>query len=351
MTPSPNLLHLLAQAPNPGGDGARPVDAAAWLALGARLGLEGLLTALAHAGLVGAPQRLLALADQQRFAAEMEQAWIRACAEEALAALHEAGIDAAPLKGPLLAARVYPPPLVRRSTDADVLVTPGQRDAALQVLAKLDWQLPDTAETAHHLRHHHHVILRRPASPPLELHWAALHGFGSRIQTADVLAPPDALEPHAELVYLAAHAASHDFERPLWLIDLAAFVRAYPQLDATRLDALAAQWHLTRAWRQAQQQVVALLGPQALPWPVSPEDTRDAWVARGQRAYVRLPSKTVKRFAVHVACLLGRCDDPWRAAWLGQFAALRAVGDLAERRGLPVPDGWPPLPPFPPPWH
>ncbi len=342
-----DLLPLLFAAPNPGGDGVRPGDAATWQALGSRLGLEGLVAALAGAGLLAVTPEQRVQADQPRLAAEMEQGWIRACAEEALAALQQAGIAAVPLKGPLLAARIYPRPLVRRSTDVDVLVAPAQLDAALAVLAQLDYRLADSAETAHHLRHHHHVILHRSASPPLELHWAALHALGTHIETADLL-QDGAVEPHAELVYLAAHAASHDFERPLWLIDLAAFARAHPQLQPARLDAIAQRWHLARAWRQAQQQLVALLGPAALPWPVPALDWQDALVARGQDAYMRLPRKTARRFAVHVACLVGRCDNPWRAGWLGQFAALRAVGDLAERRGLPVPRGWPPLPPFPP---
>ena len=346
MTPSPDLLDLLAHAPDPGGDGLRPVVASDWLQLGARLGLEGL--AQAQAPRLTLTPALFARAEAMRQAAEMEQGWIRACALEALTALRDAGIVAAPLKGPLLAARIYPAPLVRRSTDADVLVAPAQRDAALAVLAALDWQLPDTAETAHHLRHHHHVLLQRTASPPLELHWAALHGFGTRILTADLLQPDGTLEPHAELVYLAAHAATHEFERPLWVIDLAAFVRAHPGLEPARLTALAKRWHVTRAWRHAQQQVVALLGPTALPWRLPATGALDAWVARGQRTYMRLPAKTVARFAVHVACTLGRCDNPWRAAWLGQFTVLRAAGDLALRRGVAVPDGWPPVPPYPP---
>lgn len=343
-----DLLTLLMNAPNPGGTGVRPADASDWLALGSRLGLEGLVSALSQADLLTLTDAERVQAEQPRLAAEMEQAWIRACAQEALDYLHAAGIVAAPLKGPLLAARVYPRPLVRRSTDVDVLVRPEQLERALQVLEGLDYKIADAEEAAHHLRHHHHVILHRPASPPLELHWAALHALGTHVDADDLMEPEGGLEPHAELVYLAAHAASHDFERPLWLIDLAAFVLRYKDLDIDKLDAIARRWHLRRAWRQTQQHLVALLGPQALPWPVPPPDVQDVLVARGQAAYMRLPRKTPQRFAVHVACLVGRCDNPWRAGWLGQFAALRAVGDLAARSGVPVPKGWPPLPPFPP---
>ena len=346
--PLPDLLHLLAHAPDPGGDGNRPTDAAGWLALGSRLGLEGLVPAFADAGLLTAPPAVRAEAAALRAAADMEQSWIGACTREALAALNGAGLAAAPLKGPLLAARLYPPPLVRRSTDIDLLVTEHDLQPALAVLAKLEYRLTDARLTAHHLKHHHHVILHRPASPPLELHWAPLHAFGTRIHAADVLQQAGHLDPHAELVYLAAHAASHDFERPLWLYDLAAHVRAHPELQLVRLDALAKSWRLARAWRLAQQQVVALLGPDALPWPVPRVLPHDALVAKGQRTYMTLPPKTPARFAVRVACLLGSCDNPWRAGWLAQFAALRAIGDLAEKRGLRVPAGWPPLPPWPP---
>ena len=347
--PLPDLLHLLASAPDPGGDGTRPKDAADWLALGSRLGLEGLVPALADAGLLIAPLPIRAQADVLRAAADMEQSWIGACTWEALAALKDAGLAAAPLKGPLLAARLYPSPLVRRSTDIDLLVTPHDLPPALAVLAKLDYRLTDAHLTAHHIRHHHHVILHRPASPPLELHWAPLHALGTRIHAADVLVA-GALDPHAELVYLAAHAASHDFERPLWLYDLAAHVRAHPEIQRARLDALAKSWRLSRAWRLAQQQVVALLGSDALPWPPPRVLPHDALVAKGQRKYMQLPVKTPARFAVRVACLLASCDNPWRAGWLAQFAALRAIGDLAERRGLPVPASWPPFPPFPSKW-
>jgi hypothetical protein len=346
--PLPDLLHLLAHAPDPGGDGQRPTNAAMWLTLGSRLGLEGLVPALVDADLLTAPPSIRAEADTLRAAADMEQSWIGACTWEALAALKDAGLAAAPLKGPLLAARLYPPPLVRRSTDIDLLVTPHDLPPALAVLAKLDYRPTDAHLTAHHIKHHHHVILHRPASPPLELHWAPLHALGTRVHAADVLQHPAGLDPHAELVYLAAHAASHDFERQLWLYDLAAYVRAHPEMQLARLDALAKSWRLARAWRLAQQQVVALLGPDALPWPVPKLRPHDALVAKGQRMYMKLPHKTPARFAVRVACLLGTCDNPWRAGWLAQFAALRAMGDLAEKRGLPVPGGWPPLPPFPP---
>ncbi len=278
------ILKLLAAAPDPGDDGERPADAEAWLALGSRLGLEGLVPALAAADLLTVPAALLAQAEQRRAAAGMEQGWIRACAQEALTALHAASIAAVPLKGPLLAARIYPTSLVRRSTDIDLLVAPADLQTALAVLAKLDYRLTDAHLTAHQLRHHHHVILQRSASPPLELHWAALHALGTRIEAADLLQRDGQLEPHAELVYLAAHAASHDFERSLWLFDLAALVIAQPALDLAGLNALAQRWHLARAWRHAQQQVVALLGPEALPWPVPAPDTTDQLVARGHRA-------------------------------------------------------------------
>ena len=346
----PALETLIAKAPDLMGLGQRPADASQWLSAGSDCGIEGLVPFLAAAGLLSVPEQILTVATERLRSAHNEQAFYRLLAQEAIGAMAACGIAVVQLKGSALADRVYPPQLARRCTDTDLLVLPQDFERAEQALRTLDYVERSAKLAAFQRRHHHDVQFVRPASPPLDLHSCALLAFGTAIATSEVMDAPGQLEPHAELIYLAAHAAAHNFERPVWTVDLALFIRAHPQLQVKRLDQLAAQWHLTRAWRHAQQHLKKSLGDSALPWPVASPTAVDRLSQAAFSRYQQRERHDFQRFLWYSACGLSHCDNLWRANWMGQFIALRAAGDLATQLGLHHPAQWPPLPGRPPPW-
>lgn len=358
------VLSLLAQAPDPGLDGHRPRSAAQWLRLGTALGLEGIVPALADAGLLAVDKPLLRQSGGLVALAGAEQAPILKATTRALHALAAADLAAAPLKGPLLGARLYPPSIVRRSSDVDLLVRRADLTAALEVLESLGYRSLDAHLNAAQLRHHHHLLLVRPNAPTIELHFAALHALGAEIAAEELLersqavvvALPDGatwhgrvLRPLDELLYLAAHAVSHHFERPLWTLDIAALACRAGPIDWHDALALAQRWHLRRGILHALAAAARQCGAENL----GADLPRDggwlaAWTDRGRDRFRQWPSGTIRRFLLGNLCALASCDDPWRAAWLGQYLGLRALGDVADRAGMRLPAGWPPLPPTAP---
>lgn len=333
---------LLADAPDPFGLKSRPTTAAQWLDGLAAAGVAGAVGDLHHLGAFEVTADDRARQAQLAAAARLEAGFQRASAAEALAALHSAGIVAAQLKGTGLADRVYPAGWVRRATDVDLIVAPAELEAALSALAVIGYSEASPALGKYYRRHHHDVPLRRELSPPLDLHAAGLAGLGTLVPCADLLRADGALDPAAEVVYLAAHGAAHLFERPLWVLDIALAVAAAGSLNLSHLDAIADRWHLRRAWRIARIVVHRQLGRSALPWPPPQPTAADQLALRARARYLRLPAKSLQRFAAYTAASWALCDSARRAVWMAQFSALRAVGDVARKRGVSVPPGWPP---------
>jgi hypothetical protein len=174
---------------------------------------------------------------------------LRDTLRDILAALFVGGIEAVPLKGPLLAARLYGEDTLRPSTDLDVLVSPASLDAAIDALRPLGYMLEGGKVGRFFRDHHHHVHLLHPALPVVELHFDAYRGFGTVLPAESLIARSipcnvpgwndvRVLAPEDEFLYLAVHAASHRFERLVWLYDLKLLLRRHPNL---RWDVLAAR--------------------------------------------------------------------------------------------------------------
>jgi hypothetical protein len=87
--------------------------------------------------------------------------------------LEAEGIEAVPLKGPLLAERIHGDPGLRTpSTDLDFLVPAGKLDRAVELLGGLGYQLDDPVRWADGLPHYHYGLYpSNPAMPRVELHW------------------------------------------------------------------------------------------------------------------------------------------------------------------------------------
>ena len=166
---------------------------------------------------------------------------LRDTVRNALTAFKRREVPAVPLKGPVLAARLYDDEMVRVSTDVDLLVEPASIDRAVAALRPLGYELEGGAVGRFYRRHHHHVHLLHPTLPPLELHFEAYRGFGTVLPAAPLLGRSIAcpvpgwgqvrvLSPEDEFLYLAVHAASHRFQRLIWLFDLKLHVLRYPSL-------------------------------------------------------------------------------------------------------------------------
>lgn len=154
-----------------------------------------------------------------------------------LGAFATARVDVVPLKGYALGRRLYRAPLVRASSDVDVLVRDADVAAATAALEGLGYRrAPDPAVPDPH-EAHHHLAFVGPCT--VELHFALSSSFGrAAIAPEDVWRrarrepleglPAWRLGDEDELVYLASHAAAHGFLRLGWLWDLHLLLGAQP---------------------------------------------------------------------------------------------------------------------------
>lgn len=160
---------------------------------------------------------------------------------DVLASLDAHGIAVVTLKGPVLATRLYDDEVVRPSTDLDLLVEPSSLEQAAVALKPLGYALEGGEIGRFFRNHHHHVHFTHRTLPTLELHFDAYRGFGTSLAAAPLLARSTScaapvwskarvLAPEDEFLYLAVHAASHRFERLVWLYDLKLLALRQPDL-------------------------------------------------------------------------------------------------------------------------
>jgi hypothetical protein len=169
----------------------------------------------------------------------------------ALDALRDEGVDALPLKGPALAAYLYPDPALRPSSDIDLLVHRPAVPAAFRALSRLGYALEPRlgrlpVQTL--LAVSSEVTFRNGSGVPLDLHWEiAPRGYPFRFD-AEILwravrpVPLDrrevpGLDPEALLLFLCVHGAKHLWSQLMWLGDIARLAQKQP--DWTRAMDLA----------------------------------------------------------------------------------------------------------------
>jgi hypothetical protein len=164
------------------------------------------------------------------------------------------GIDVMPLKGPVLAERLYPDPVLRPFSDLDLLVRKRDVARASSILAQQGYALsPHLARLSlHTLLHLNCALLFRhgrgahvdlqwevgpsdyPFSFDTEILWRS--SSKTRIDGREVAC----LSPESLLLYLCVHGTKHMWSRLLWLGDVARLVRTplnWPEVLALAAEA------------------------------------------------------------------------------------------------------------------
>lgn len=290
---------------------AQVPDWPALLAAAARHGVEALLEYY----LVRLPHPPAALdlhpLEQDLALRRLRQARLERPLDEALTHLAAAGIRTVVLKGPPLAARLYPDPSLRPSQDLDLMVAPADLDRAAAALEALGYQAEKGLLARYYRENHHHIHLHRDNTPPLELHFRATTGFGVIVPAEDFLSrasTPGAalawvLAPEDEFLYLALHAARHLFVALVLLYDLKLFLLLHRDLDWRLAAARARSLRVTRAVSMA---VELLHGCLAVPLPPG--------------RYLALAPDLRSRLAHRVLSAVARWPIQWKATWYGKMA-------------------------------
>lgn len=179
--------------------------------------------------------------------------------------LESAGIPVVALKGPILSCIALGDPSLRMSTDLDVLV---RRDDVLRAVAKIEalgyrfWGerrsrklLEDVLQTDYEF-----PFERAASGVRLDLHWGVYHAhyrLGARgddlWQRTEFVAAANGryrvFGRQDQVLYLATHAAKHDWAQLRWLVDIVELLRSDPDLAAEATKIAGASWNGARIWR------------------------------------------------------------------------------------------------------
>lgn len=219
--------------------------------------------------------------------------------EDVLQRLEEAAIPALVLKGAALGEPLYGNPALRPMVDIDLLLRPGQVEAACQTLAQADYRRMDPEpHPGLTLAFENELLLRKEDHPEitLELHWHLLNSsfYQGRVpldwfwQTSRTVSlggtQAQVLGLEASLLYLSAHLVLHHRGQGLrWLYDIAALVAVDPsRVDWDTLIARAVdfdlvtplQWLLPRLADPWQLPIPEERLSQVAALPVSPAERR-----------------------------------------------------------------------------
>nr|WP_269205197.1 nucleotidyltransferase family protein [Motilibacter aurantiacus] len=178
-------------------------------------------------------------------------------------ALDGAGLAWAALKGPVLAASVYPREDFRPYGDIDVLVDPAALGRALAVLEGAGFVVLDRNWRLLRERVLGELHLQAPGGSTVDLHWQLVNrpevrarfrlptgpllDRARRVDVAGQHVP--VLDPVDTLVHLCVHAGIAGGDRLLWLADISLAARAVPDLGLV----------LDRARHAAADSMVALM--------------------------------------------------------------------------------------------
>jgi hypothetical protein len=158
------------------------------------------------------------------------------------------GIPVIPFKGPTLATLAYGDLSLRQFGDLDILIHKKDLVRAQELLVSQGYQLKltEAEEAAFFHSHFHFNFVRTDGRAIVELHWALTGKHWpfpfdfERLQACliPVLcggATICSLSPEDLLLFLCVHGSRHQWERLMWLCDIAELIRAHPQMEWQRL--------------------------------------------------------------------------------------------------------------------
>jgi putative nucleotidyltransferase-like protein len=245
----PAVIRLLRAMPGSGEQVADALDGVDWNSFAVdagRHGLSGALNGLAAEGLA-IPKSVSARIRSDSLAIAASGLRSKALLLSALDAMARRGVEPILLKGYGLAKRLYPDPLMRPTSDVDLLAHSDQYGDAEQALLDIGLrpmrlEPPEEAKKDHHAPNFWgHEKWFGGDGGLVELHWRPLSGFGTAIGVASAFARRRQgelegrsvyyLSAEDELVYLAAHAAKHLLGRLSWLYDIKLLIRKESAID------------------------------------------------------------------------------------------------------------------------
>ncbi len=203
--------------------------------------------------------------------------------------LESNGVPALPYKGPALAVVAYGNVALRQFGDLDVLVPKPEFDRAKELLIAHGYR-PDAdrrAEEEDDFVHSHHdyALVRGDGRVVVELHWALTEWsfsmpfeFQSAWQSSETVAlcgtTVRSLSMKDLIPALSIHGSLHMWDRLMWIADLAALMRARPELDWGGLVATARSCGVARMMLLGFRLAGGLLGA-TLPAPVRQAIAKD----------------------------------------------------------------------------
>jgi Uncharacterised nucleotidyltransferase len=192
-----------------------------------------------------------------------------------LASLGELGVAVIPLKGPLLAERLFGDAALRRCRDLDLLVREADAERVVDHLLGLGYRHPpglDDRLVAHLGRYAGQYILFPPGDGlPVEPHWALTprtlafdldyHALWAEAGPAEIDGIPHLrLAPHHLLIALALHGTKEQWPHLKSILDVAALAADPRDLDWARLRRQAEAWGCARAVRLGLTLAARILG-------------------------------------------------------------------------------------------
>jgi hypothetical protein len=263
VSPEPVLLALLRGGPLP----AAPLSETAWDRVIALAEAEEVVGGLAHAlrahGWADVPATTRAALERRFTEALGRHTLMMRDLAALLRELRGAGIEAMPLKGPVLAEQVYPHPAARMFSDLDVLVRPADVERTDAVVRGLGWR---RAEIDHawdfDVAYEGAAMYVAPGRASIDVHWhllneprypwnrAATDALWARAVPAVVAGEPTRILADEDLVvYLAVHLGVHHVGAGLrWQLDLAWLVRRRGHaLEWSTVVQRAREWRMARA--------------------------------------------------------------------------------------------------------
>jgi hypothetical protein len=171
----------------------------------------------------------------------------------AIDALAESDIPTLCIKGPVAATMLYKDPTLRPFSDSDLLIRLTDFETAYATLVEVGFRplfdMPYRWQALYFRKQSQTVFIKEGSR--VDLHWELLsHEYsfapamdtiwaGAQRVTACGVAVAT-LGPWDTLIFLCLHAAKHDWERLIWLVDIAALVGRSDRLD---WDALVHELH------------------------------------------------------------------------------------------------------------